>query len=371
MLIIPAIAIGAYMLWHLNEYYSVLQSQWFIESFFLAAGIVSGCLFYSFRFRFITTVLPLVLLLFIIGKIVSNIYTGEFIAFYAITKFYIFSFLFLTGWFCGWGFARLRWFPVMLAIVLLLVQIIVVSNTTDITAQKLVIAFVPVLVFAFYIIYTSELVRNMNDDEPRFSWFIAKKLAGFVAVAGIILLLIFSFFKKDFKAIEKEYGGGQNEKQEPNKESLTKEDKDGTVSNKKEMGLSGGRKSTKRLVFIAKLDNYFPNTEIPNPLYFTYDYYTKFDTQPKPWKLTASCLLMICFNQILQKFRCILPKLIPSVLVKAKGILKRKVVSTEVYKALLSPKEYLAPGTAFFASPLQWKKNTSNNLKVPTGQRCL
>ena len=89
LVIIPAIAIGAYMLWHLNEYYSVLQSQWFIESFFLAAGIISGCLFYSFRFRFITTVLPLVLSLFIIGKIVSNIYTGEFIAFYAITKFYI------------------------------------------------------------------------------------------------------------------------------------------------------------------------------------------------------------------------------------------------------------------------------------------
>ena len=363
LVIIPAIVIGAYMLWHLNEYYSVLQSQWFTESLFLAIGLISGCLFYSFRFRFITTVLPLLLLLFIISKIVSNIYTGEFIAFYAITKFYIFSFLFLTGWFSGWGFARLRWFPVVLSTLLMLIQIIVVSNTTDITAQKLVIALAPVLIFAFYIIYTSELVRNMNDDEPHFTWFITKKLAGFVAVAGIILLLIFSFFKKDFKAIEKEYGGGKGEKQEPNKESLTKENKDGTVSNKKEMGLSGGRKSTKRLVFIAKLDNYFPGTEMPNPLYYTYDYYTKFDTLTQTLEVDSLMPSNDLFQPDPSKIPLYFTQTDSSVLVKAKGFLKRKVVSTEVYKALLSPKEFLAPSTAFFCQPIAIEKEYKQQFK--------
>src|SRR5487761_2213825 len=106
LLILPAIAIGAYLLWHMNEYYSILESQWITESFFLAAGIFTGCLFYSFRFRFITT------------KIVSNIYTGEFTSFYAITKFYIFSFLFLAGWLTGWAFARLRRFPIFLSVIL-------------------------------------------------------------------------------------------------------------------------------------------------------------------------------------------------------------------------------------------------------------
>ena len=68
------------------------------------------------------------------------------------------------------------------------------------------------------------------------------------------VVVIFSFFKKDFKAIEKEFGGGKQQK-EQDKESLTKENKDGTISNRKEMGMSGGKKSSKRLVFIAKLDN--------------------------------------------------------------------------------------------------------------------
>ena len=363
LLIIPAIAIGAYLLWHLNQYYGVMESQWATESSFLAIGLVGGCLFYSFRFRFVTTTLPLLLVLFIISKIINNIYTGEFTAFYAITKFYIFSFLLFTGWIAGWGFARLRWFPVILSALIMVLQIIVVSNTSDITAKKLVLAFAPVLVFAFYIVYTAELVRNMNDDEPNFSWFIVKKLLGFVVVAGIILLLIFSIYKKDFQSIEKQYGGGKGETQAPNKESLTKENKDGTVSNKKQMGLSGGRSSTKRLVFIAKLDNYFPNTDLPNPLYFTYDYYTKFDTLTQTLEVDSLMPSNDLFQPDPSKIPLYFTQTDSSVLLKSKGYLDKKVVSTEVYKALLSPREFLAPATAFFCQPIAVEKEYKQQFK--------
>ncbi len=362
LLIFPSIIIGAYILWHLNEYYSVLENQWIKESIFLASGLIIGTIFYNFRFRFIATILPLLLLLFIISKIVSNIFTGEFAAFYAITKFYIFSFLFLVGWLIGWGFARLRWFPIVLSVFLMLIQIVVVSNTTDITSRKLIAAFAPVLLFAFYIIYTAELIRNMNKDEPNLTWFISKKLIGFGIVAGIIFLLIFSFFKKDFKAIEKEYGGGGG-KQEGNAESLTKENKDGSVSNKKQMGLSGGRKSTKELVFIAKLDNYFPNSEMPNPLYFTYDYYTKFDTLTQTLEIDSLMPSNDLFQPDPSKIPLYFTKSDSSVLDSAKGFLKRKVVSTEVYKALLSPKEFLAPSTAFFCQPIAVEKEYKQQFK--------
>ncbi len=362
LLILPSIVAGAYMLWHLNEYYSVLKNQWHNESLFLAFGLIAGNIFYNFRFRFLATTLPLLLILFILNKIVSNIFTGEFNAFYAITKFYIFSFLFLLGWVAGWAFARLRWFPVVLSAVLMLIQILVISNTTDIDTRKLITAFVPVLLFAFYIIYTAELVRNMNKDEPNFTWFISKKLIGFGIVTGIILLLIFAFFKKDFKAIEKQYGGGAA-KQEGNAESLTKENKDGTVSNKKHMGLSGGRKSTKQLVFIAKLDNYFPNSDVPNPLYFTYDYFTKFDTLTQTLETDSSMPSNDLFQPDPSKIPLYFTKSDSSILDSAKGFLKRKVVSTEVYKALLSPKEFLAPSTAFFCQPIAVEKEYKQQFK--------
>ena len=363
LLILPACAVGAYMLWHINQYYSVLNNQWVNHTFFLAAGLITGSIFYNYRFRFISTFIPLVLLLLAAGKIIQITFTGEFSAFYAATTFFIFSFLFIAGWLIGWGFARLRYFPVILSAVLLAIQIIVVSKTTDITAQKLIIAFAPVLVFALYIIYTAELVRNMNDDEPAFAWFIGRKLLGFALVAALLLLGIFTFFNKEFKAIEKEFGGGGKEQKGQEKESLTKENKDGTVSNKKEMGMSGGRKSSKRLVFIAKLDNYFPGTETPNPLYFTYDYFTKFDTLTQTLEVDS----LMPSNDLFQPDPSAIPlyftKTDSSVLIKAKGNLKRKIVTTEVYKALLSPKDFLAPSTAFFCQPIAVEREYKQQFK--------
>jgi transglutaminase-like putative cysteine protease len=363
LLIVPSIVIGAYLLWHLNEYYSLQESQWITESIFLASGLIGGCIFYSFRFRFVTTFLPLLALLYFLSKIIGNLYTGEFSAFYSITSFYIFSFLFVTGWLAGWGFARLRWFPTILSMLLMLIQIMVVSNTIDITSRKLIVAFLPVLLFAFYIIYTAELVRNMNDDEPKFSWFITKKLIGFAAIAGIMLMLIFSFYKKDFQAIEKQYGGGNNETQAPNKESLTKENKDGSISNRKEMGLSGGRKTSNRLVFIAKLDNYFPNSGIPNPLYYTYDYYTRFDTSTQTLEVDSLMPSNDLFQPDPSKIPLYFTQTDSTALANAHGYISRKVVSTEVYNAALSPKEFLAPSTAFFCQPISVEKEYRQQFK--------
>lgn len=356
LLVLPACAVGAYMLWHINQYYSVLDNQWIKHTCFLSLGLAAGNIVYHYRFRFITTFIPLVLLLLLTGKIIRMTVTGEFSAFYAATTFFIFTFLFILGWLAGWGFARLRYFPVFLSAALLTVQIIVVSKTTDITAQKLIIAFAPVLLFALYIIYTAELIRNMNDDEPGFTWFIGRKLLGFLVVASLLLVMILTFFDKEFKAIEKEFGGPGKEQKGQDKESLTKENKDGTISNKKEMGMSGGRKSTKRLVFIAKLDNFFPGTETPNPLYFTYDYYTKFDTLTQTLEIDSLMPSNDLFQPDPSKIPLYFTKTDSSVLEKAKGKLKRKIVTAEVYKALLSPKEFLAPSTAFFCQPIAVEK---------------
>ncbi|MBA2249388.1 MAG: transglutaminase domain-containing protein, partial [Chitinophagaceae bacterium] len=363
LLILPSCIIGGYILWNVNQYLSVLNNQWILQTLYLSAGIIAGCLVYNFRFRFISTLLPLLLLLFIITKVINKTVTGEFSAFYIAAGFYIFCFLFMLGWLIGWGFARLRFFPIVLAAILLVVQIIVVSKTTDITTQKLIVAFVPVLLFAFYIIYVSELIRNMNDDEPAFTWFIGKKLLGFTATAVTIILLLILFYKKDFKSIEQEYGGAGQQQKEDNKESITKENKDGSVSNKKDMGLSGGRKTSKRLVFIAKLDNYLPNSETPNPLYFTYDYFTKFDTLTQTLEVDSLMPSNDLFQPDPSKIPLYFTQTDSSVIQKAKGVLRRNIVTTEVYKALLSPHEFLAPSTAFFCQPIAIDKEYQQQFK--------
>jgi len=143
-------------------------------------------------------------------------------------------------------------------VLLLALQIIVVSKTAEITANSLIAAFAPVLVYAFYIIYTAELIRNMNEDEKGFAWFIARRLFGFVVLAGIVLASLLLIFQKEFKSIENDWGGGKSDRTKGSRESMTRERRDGSLSNKDQMKVTGSLSKDKRLVFVAKLDNFFP-----------------------------------------------------------------------------------------------------------------
>ncbi len=129
------------------------------------------------------------------------------------------------------------------------------------------------------------------------------------------------------------------------------------------MGLSGGRSTTKRLVFIAKLDNYFPNSEVPNPLYFTYDYYTKFDTLTQTLETDSHMPSNDLFQPDPSKIPLYFTQTDSAVLANSKGFVKKRVVSTDVYKALLSPKEFLAPATAFFCQPIAVEKEYKQQFK--------
>ena len=363
LLCLPTVAVSAYLFWHLNQYYTALDNQWLQQTIYFSTGLLAGCLFYNYRFRIVTTFLPLLVILYITSLIIYKLFTGEFSAFYAAAQYTIFCFLFITGILAGLGFARSRYFPTLLCGLLLIIQIIVVSKTTEITAQKLIIAFIPVLFFSLYIVYSAELVRNMNPDEHHFAWYLGKRLIGFIGLATTILIMLLTFFKNDFKAIEKEFGGGAKQEKPDNSESLTKENRDGTVSNNKSMGLSGGRRSSKRLVFIAKLDNYFPDTQNPNPLYFTYDYYTKFDTLTQTLETDSLMPSNDLFQPDPSKIPLYFTKIDSAVLIKAKGTIDRKVVTTEVYKSLLSPSEFLAPSTAFFCQPISIDKEYQQQFK--------
>src|SRR5687768_15988054 len=90
-LVLPASLTGASMLGHLNQYYSVLNNQWLSQTVFLTSGLACGSYFYNHSFRFITTSTVLALALMIGNSIIKNVFTGEFSAFYASTRFYIFS----------------------------------------------------------------------------------------------------------------------------------------------------------------------------------------------------------------------------------------------------------------------------------------
>src|SRR5688572_32673773 len=104
-----------------------------------------------------TTALLLFLIYFLVYKLLGSITVGEFDAFFVSVQFLIYTILFSTGWLAGYGFSRSKYFTVFWSVFLLALQIIVVSKATAITSASLILAFAPVLVYAFFIIYTAEL----------------------------------------------------------------------------------------------------------------------------------------------------------------------------------------------------------------------
>ncbi len=237
-------------------------------------------------------------------------------------------------------------------------QIVVVSKTTEIRADVLINAFVPVLAYAFYIIYSAELIRNMNEDETRFSFFIFKRIGGFAVLLLVLFLILFSLFGGNFKAIEKEWGGSkaQQGKGDDNSEAMTKKDKDGFVSNKDQTKLSGSLSKDKQLIFVAKLDNFFTDGVTPNPLYFTSTYYTRFDTSTQTFEIDPKMPYNDLYEPDPSKIPLYFAKADSNIIKNSLSTKNRKVVSTEIYNVYLSPSEYLAPSTAFYCQPISVPK---------------
>ncbi len=363
LLALPTVAFALYVLYNANILFALLDNKWKEQGLYFATGIFVSILFYGYRFRFITTAVLLFFAFSIAYGLLGRWSIGEFDGFFVSVKFLIFCILFSVGWIAGYGFSRSKYFTIVWSVLLFSLQVIVVSKTSDITANALIATFAPVLLYTFYIIYTSELIRNMNDDEPHFAWFIIKRLTGFVGLSLILLFSLLLIFQKEFKAIEKDWGGSQGGKNKGNKESLTKENKDGSLSNKDQMKMTSSLSKDKRLVFVAKLDNYFPDGKTPNPLYFTSLYYTKFDTITQTFETDDKLPSNDLFSPDPSKIPLYFSKVDTSVINNTKATIGRKVVSADIYKVFLSAHDYIAPSTAFFCQPLPVENEYKNQFK--------
>ncbi|RFM27578.1 transglutaminase-like domain-containing protein [Deminuibacter soli] len=355
LLVVPTALLAFYLLWNVNRYYDILQNDWMRQGLYFGAGMLIATVFYGYRFRFITTAALLFAFYFIGYRMVARMQVGEFDAFFVSIRFMVFAILFSLGWITGFGFSRSRYYTVFWSVFLLAAQIIVVSKSPNINAQALISAIVPLLVYAVYIIYAAELIRNMNEDERGFAWFITKRVGGFGVILLLLVLGVFTLFKKDFLAIEKEWGdgkGGNYDKNKGNSESMTKQNRDGSMGNKDQTQLSGSLNKDKRLVFVARLDNFFPDGKTPNPLYFTAYYYTKFDTLTQTFETDSLMPANDLFKPDPSRIPLFFAKTDSTVIKNTHATKNRRVVNAEIYKTLLAANEYIAPSTAFFCQPV-------------------
>ncbi len=357
-LCLPTIAFMLLMLQSADAYYAVLQTQHVRYTIYFALGILSSCALFSGRMRFIPITLILLLLLYIVHLILDNFAIGEFDSFFLSVRFKLFYVIFILGWICGWGFARLRYFPIILSFLLILINLTFVSRVAEVNFEKILLSFAPILLFSFYIIYMTEAIRNIETKKRTWFYFL-KRLVAFSAIMVILLGLSSLLLTGTFRAVEKEWGNSGKSSDD----SLLSRNADSTYNVKESLRpreTFNSGKGDPIPVLVAYIDNFLEGVNgesIPNPLYLTAYYLPKFDTYTETFERDSIVPYDDLFKPDPSKIPLYFTETDSLVLVNAMATEYRKVVTTDVYKIQLSPNEFVSPSTAFFCQPISVEKD--------------
>nr|MCU0396028.1 hypothetical protein [Chitinophagaceae bacterium] len=202
---IPTALLAGYAIELANRYLALLENQWLEQTALFAAGMVAAFALFARRYRFVPITALLVLAAVLTGRFISSGKIGEFDAFFWNVRYSTGALFFFLGWIAGYGFSRARFFSIAWSVFLLAVMAVVIATLQVVDTNLIIITYAPMLVYTFYIIYTSELIRNLNEDDPSLLWQITKRLAGFAFIMLLLVYALMNQFKPQFEAAEKEW----------------------------------------------------------------------------------------------------------------------------------------------------------------------
>jgi hypothetical protein len=358
-LILPTALVSYFVLLSVNDYYSILGNQAVQHTMYFAGGMLGGALFYAFRFRFLPTFILLIIGLYTVYKGLDSMAMGEFDAFFISVRFLVFAILFTLGWFTGWGFIRLRYWSVFVSAALLCACIFLIAKFNADSVEKLLSAFAPVVLYAVYIIFTSVQIYNYKDKSQKFWWYLTRRLVFFGILAILLLGGVVYMMQGEIKETVANYGGGGK----AGDNSMLKQNKDGTFDLKNYSRLKSSLGRNNELLFCAYIDNFFPNTKVPNPLYLTAFYYTKFDTATETFERDEKIPFNDLFEPDPSKLPVFFTKSDSSVIRNSLGSKLRTTVNVEIYNKKLSPGTYLAPNVGYFVQPITVEKEFRQEFK--------
>lgn len=327
---------------------------------FFTTGMVASAIFHAFRFRFLPVFLLLAAGFYLIWQRLDNMAGGEFDAFFISVQFLVFSILFTTGWITGWGFVRWRYWAVLIAATVLSAAILLIAGTETKTVPLLLQSFIPALLYAVYLIFTSEQLYSYKDKSRNLWWFLSRRLLAFVLLAALLAGGVVWTMEQDIADTVAQYGGSG----EAGTNSMLEKKEDGTFDLKDYSRLQGSLGRNNELLFCAHIDHFFPGTDIPNPLYLTAFHYTRFDTLTETFERDS----LIPYNDLFEPDPSRIPLFFTetdsTVIYNSLGDQLREIVDVEIYSSSLSPATYLAPSTGFFVQPITVEKDFRDQFKT-------
>ena len=367
LLLLPTALAVYQLLLQLNEYFGVLQSQAGIQSQFrfqngalaqagaFAAGMGLSAFFYSFRFRFLPPALLLFGTLYLGYAALDSLAVGEFDAFFVTVQFITYAVLLSAGWIAGWGFVRWRAWPWVFAALLLAGSIAVVAKSPATTvwgfARQILVAPGIQYLPCFCGRAIAPPAATAGAGVLVFYW---KRLFGFALLLALSLGGVYLFFKPKIAETLATYGGGGTGGKEG---AVLKKDKDGNFDLKNLSRLQSGISRGNELVFAAHINHYFEGTDMPNPLYLTAFYYTRFDASTETFerddKLPDNDLFTPDPSSV-PLFRTA----VDSTVYRQQNKLKlMEEVETEIYAVKLNKSTYLAPHAGYLVQPITVEKD--------------
>lgn len=353
-LVLPTACVGYFMLWNANHYFTILENHAREQTVYLLSGMALSCIFYAFRFRFLTTSLVLFTAFWLTYKGLDSTAIGEFDTFFLSVRFLIFSVLFSAGWLSGAAFSRWRYAHYLISGIVLIAGILLIAKQKTDTVAHLFQAFLPAVLYSFYLIFAAEQIYNYKDKSQKFWWFMSRRIVLFVLLAGLVSWGIMNRMHRQFETAVAN-AGGQGEKGDEN--GMLKKNKDGNFDLKDYSQLKSNQGRSNELLFAAHIDNFFPGTDMPNPLYLTAFYYTKFDTSTETFERDAQIPRNDLFEPDPSKIPLYSTRSDSSVIKNGMASKGRKTVEIEVYSKKLSPETYLAPNIGFFVQPIAIEKD--------------
>ncbi|KAA5536869.1 transglutaminase domain-containing protein [Taibaiella lutea] len=366
-LLVPTLLVCYFLLWNANQYYTILNNQVWQQTLYVAAGMCGAAVLYGFRFRFLPTIALLYLGFYLVYKGLDAISIGEFDFFFISVQFKVFTITFLFGWILAYGFIRLRFFSIFIAALFLGCCILLISRRSEMffpdSNKDLLLQFAsvvaPIILFSVYIIFTSELIRSYKDKNQSFWWYITRRLLLFAGLCVLLLGIVIFLNQKEIKETIAEYGGGGKD----GKNSMLKKNKDNTFDLQQYTKLRGSLGRSNELLFAAHINNFFPDSDVPNPLYLTAFYYSKFDTLTETFERDKHIPANDLYEPDPSQIPLFFPKQDSSVLKYALTEHFRKTIEIEVYKKELSASSFIAPSTSFFVQPITIEKDFQHEFR--------
>lgn len=347
----------------INENYTFIESGRFWQAASFGIGMLVSYIMYVYRARFIITFGLLLIAEWSIYKGIALL-PGEFDVFYATVRFWLFATIFTTSWLVGFGLARMRFFPLLFASVLIVLTIILKSewkvgaNLQVGFMEYMYKTFLPIVAYGLYMVFMGEALRDMLDVKLKNLARLSMRLVLFLLVSILAFWGIGELTKPAFKDLEVVFGGGGADsagggggvdstsmmKKNPNDGKHSMKD---YAQMKNSLG-SGGNK----LLFAAYLPNFLGKDSIPNPLYFTSYYLTYYDTAHERFErdsLMPSNDLFYPDPSSIPLFKTVTDT---SVIRKGMGDKFRRSVTCDLYYKELSSKDFTSPSTAYSCQPI-------------------